>query len=289
MPELSARSIETRRTRIGASEVGALLALHPYTSPARIYARIVDGDTIAQTSSMGVGKALEHPALELARDTLGLKVHACSRTYVHPDLPLAATPDAYARVDWTAHPEAPALSGLPAGPGLVEIKVSGDYSLWTDLPAFVEWQVRAQLALTGRAWAFVAALVGSSLRTYLVERDAELERAMLDAVDRFDRLHLSPRIPPPTEDAELVLRWSLRTGEIVAAADPELSSLGDAYAGVIVSRRALEREEKSARAAFALELARKSGRLVIGSGWTATVDDAGSLRMAVKSRRDATG
>jgi hypothetical protein len=270
MPTLTKRSLETRRTRVGASEVGALLDLHPYTSPARIYARIVDGDTIPQTASMGVGKDLEGPVLRMAARALGLKVKACSLTYAYPELPLAATPDAYA-FDGETH-------------GLVEVKISGDYSLWTDLPAYVEWQVRAQLAATDRAWAYVAALVGSTLKTYRVDRDAELEARMLNAVDRFDRLHLTPKIPPETEDAELVLRWSLREREIVATTG-ELAVLGDDYAGLTRERRLAEADEKGARALFAAEVAHRGARLVIGSGWTATVDDAGVLRMTVKRAR----
>jgi predicted phage-related endonuclease len=266
-PQLSSSSIETRRTRIGASEVGALLGMHPYTTPARIYARIVDGDTIPQSASMGVGKSLEAPVLRMAADVLGLRVRACSHTYVHPDLPLAATPDAWAIDD--------------AGRlGLVEIKISGDYSLWTDLPAAVEWQVRAQLALSGRSWAYVAALVGSSLRTYRVDRDDELEAIMLDAVDRFDRLHLTPRVPPATDDADLVLRWSLRAGEVLA--DGWLAVLGETYADVVRERRKLEAAEKAARETFALEVARRSASLVIGKRWRATVDDAGRMRFEAR-------
>src|SRR4029077_20863261 len=206
MPELTTAQHEARRSRIGASEVGALLGPHPYTDPARIYARIVDGPAPEKSSrAMQAGHALESAIGEVAAKSEGLRLRACSRTYVHPTVPLAASPDFYAR-------------DVAGSRGLLEVKLSREWSDWSDgPPPWYVWQVRAQLALTGRPWAYLAALVGTAITVHRIERDFSLELELLEAVERFAVAHLIPRKPPETDRESLVLRWHLSDGESVAA------------------------------------------------------------------------
>jgi hypothetical protein len=206
--------------------------------------------------------------LRLAAAEHGLWVRACSRTYVHDRLPLAATPDAYAYSE-------------VLGPGLVECKVSGDWSGWADLPPHVEWQARAQLALTGRGWCRVVVLLGSALRSWIVYRDMPAEGELLAAVEAFAAAHLIPRVPPEPDSEELMLRWRLGPGEAVAVG--RLEELGNELADATLARRAAEKAEKAARAAFVDELAAVGARVVIGpAGWSARVDERGVLRHVVR-------
>lgn len=270
MPELTTAQHEARRSRIGASEVGALLGPHPYTDRARIYARIVDGPDPSKSSpAMKAGHALESAIGEVAAKSEGLRLRACSRTYVHPTLPLAASPDFYAR-------------DVVGSPGLLEVKLSREWSDWSDgPPPWYAWQVRAQLALTGRPWAYLAALVGTAIQTYRIERDFGLELEMLDAVEAFAVRHLIPRKPPATDREALVLRWSLAPGETIARGPLELA--GDAYADAVRARRHAEAMEAVERETFVRFLEGET-RLALGNGWSAAVDERGSLRFTVKSR-----
>jgi predicted phage-related endonuclease len=270
MPELTTAQHEARRSRIGASEVGALLGPHPYTDPARIYARIVDGPEPEKSSrAMQAGHALESAIGEVAAKSEGLRLRACSRTYVHPTVPLAASPDFYAR-------------DVAGSRGLLEVKLSREWSDWSDgPPPWYAWQVRAQLALTGRPWAYLAALVGTSITTHRIERDYGLELEMLEAVERFAVEHLIPRIPPVTDREALVLRWSLSPGESIAAGP--LERAGIAYAEAVRARRYAEALEAVERETF-VKFLEDGTRLVVGPGWSAAVDERGSLRFTVKSR-----
>jgi predicted phage-related endonuclease len=272
MPELTEAQHEARRTRIGASEVGALLGHHPWTDPARIFARIMDGpDPKKQTESMRAGHLLERAIGHAAASDLGLSVRACSRTYVHPTLPLAASPDFYCR-------DAAGIGGV------LEVKLSRDWSDWLDgPPPWYAWQVRAQLALTDRPYGILAALVGTSLQVHAIERDAGKEAELFEAVAAFDRDYLAPSKPPPTDDVGLMLRWQLGDGQTIASGD--LATLGDYYAGAVRIRKGADLNEAERREAFARALADRHGtRMVLGTGWSARIDDRGTLRFDVRGK-----
>jgi len=178
---LSPEQRAARRTRIGASEVAALLepSEHPYTTPARIYERIVEGVETESNARMRVGQRLEPAVLALARQEFLLKARACHRSYVHPYLPVCASPDAY----------------LTDGEGLVEVKVTS--ALWTDQPPrYVIAQVQCQLWLAHRSYAQVVVLQGSSLRCLSVQRDGAFIARIEAGVRRFWERHLRPLHPP---------------------------------------------------------------------------------------------
>lgn len=185
MPGLTAANQEIRAANVTASEVGALLGPHPYTSPELIWDRLCSPFALERptTEAMLNGSFLEPAIAALASKRLGLRLRATSKTYVHPEVRLCATPDYL-------------VLGTP--PGLVEIKLSGSRDMWSRLepPEHVEWQVRAQMACTGRETAAICVLIGTGLRTYLLERDRAKEDRMLAEVDRFWREHIKTGIRP---------------------------------------------------------------------------------------------
>lgn len=192
--KLTEANAAIRSHNVTASEVGALMGEHPYTTPERIWDRLVSPLPMADDPSeaMLTGSFMEAAILRLAESRLGIRARANSRTYVHKQVRLCATPDAL-------------VLGQP--PGLVEVKMSGRPELWRSVPPHVEWQVRAQMACTGRYTAAVCVLVGVGLRTFLLERDRMLEDALIEAVDYFWRMYVVPgRRPVPAAPAELELR-----------------------------------------------------------------------------------
>ena len=173
---LSAKQREARATRVGASEVAAIMGEHPYMTALDVYDRIVNGTQRDQTINMMVGAYMEPYVLRMARDLLGIRSRACSRAYIHPTLPLCASPDAY------------------SGPHvLVEVKVSGAWSK-TGPGAF--WQVQTQMMLTGRDWTDVVVMAGSNLTVERIEANPDAWGDIYMRVYRFSRDHLTPRIPP---------------------------------------------------------------------------------------------
>jgi predicted phage-related endonuclease len=180
---LTAANAAIRAVNVTASEVGALLGPHPYTTPEYIWDRLVSPLPLehATSEAMETGSFMEHAILRLAEKRLGIRARANSRSYVHKTSHLCATPDAL-------------VLGQP--PGLVEVKMSGRPELWRSVPSHVEWQVRAQMACTGRYTAAVCVLVGVGLRTFLLERDLELEDELLAVVDRFWNENVVPKVRP---------------------------------------------------------------------------------------------
>lgn len=180
-----------RAQNVSASEVGALVGSHPYTTPERIWDRLMGVEEERPTSeAMETGSFMEGPILRLAEKRLGIKARQNARTYAHKTVRLCATPDAL-------------VIGQP--PGLVEIKMSGRPEIWRSVPEYVEWQVRAQMACTNRYTVAVCVLVGVGLRTFLIERDADLEDRMLAAVQVFwtDHILTGVRPEPIVEDLTL--------------------------------------------------------------------------------------
>lgn len=189
---LTERQREARRTRVGASEVAALVPEvgHPFTTPARIYARIVDGVEAETNEAMQDGQLAEAHVLAMARRKWRLRARACVHAYVHPTLPVTASPDAL----------------LLDGMGLVEVKTTS--ALWqSQPPTAVVYQVQCQLWLTHRSYAQVVVWNGR-LRMYTVERDPDVITAIEDGVRVFRDRYLYPGIPP-APDVFSTAEWSM--------------------------------------------------------------------------------
>jgi putative phage-type endonuclease len=196
-PALTPKNDLVRARCVTASEVGALLGEHPYMTPERIWERLNGlAEPTVPNEYMETGTHMESAILRLAEKRLGIRARANPYTYQHPVVPLCATPDALV------------IAGsltLDAVPGLIEIKLSGRTDLWRSVPEYVEWQVRAQMACTGRRTAAIAVLVGSGLRTFILEYDPLAELRLTDAVTTFWTEHMLTGVRPVTPTTDPVL------------------------------------------------------------------------------------
>jgi predicted phage-related endonuclease len=178
-----------RTGRVGASEVPALLGMSPYMTPADVFDRVTGQAPDREPNiNMRVGTYLEGHVLKMAR-WLGLNATRCNRAYVHPWLPLSASPDAYT---------APHRG---YGKGLGEVKVTSAWASGIDrAPEYVRAQVQTQLMLADRDIGWVIALQGSRLGIYEEPADKEMQERITEAVAEFWALHLStgerPEEPP---------------------------------------------------------------------------------------------
>lgn len=181
---LSSAQREARRTRVGASEVAALLTppCHPFTTPRAIYDRITEGAEVEVNAAMLDGALAEPHVLAMARRKWRLRARASTHAYTHPVLPVTASPDAL----------------LLDGEGLVEVKTTSAKWL-AQPPGYVVAQVQCQLWLTRRNYAQVVVWNGR-LSMFTVERDADVITAIREGVRTFWARHLAPRIPPPGPD-----------------------------------------------------------------------------------------
>jgi hypothetical protein len=179
MPPLTPANAAVRSQNVTASEVAALLPCgHPYATPQSIYDRLTNPDAGGTSSqAMRIGSHMEGAILRFAEAELGFRARANTRTFVHPKVRLAATPDAFAlgRMPWEFAPER----------ALIEIKMSGRPELWREVPDYIEWQCRAQMAVMDRDCVYIVVLAAMRLLTFPVYRDSEKEAELLAAVQRF--------------------------------------------------------------------------------------------------------
>ena len=84
MPPPSGRGSELRATRVGASEVGALMGNHPFVTPSDIWARVLGkSKPKPENDAMRLGTFLEESVANLwARET-GRKVVKCKIGRAH--------------------------------------------------------------------------------------------------------------------------------------------------------------------------------------------------------------
>ena len=130
-------------------------------------------DDVVPTPAMRLGSILEPAILAAAAELWSLNVRANSRTFSHRSLPLVATPDAY----------------VLGAAQLLEVKHSGNPTAWLHLPAYVWWQVQAQLMVCeGYDGVWVVVLAGRLRRWYVPRnltasrRIARAVRALMDSV-----------------------------------------------------------------------------------------------------------
>lgn len=206
MPPLTQANEVIRRENVTASEVAALLAGgHPYTTPEGIYDRLTLPDVPRKDSqAMRLGSHMEGAILRFAETELGFRARASARSFVHPRVRLAATPDAFAigRMPWAVAPER----------AIVEVKMSGRPELWRDVPSYIDWQCRAQMACTGRDVVYIVVLAAMRLLTFPVYRDPDKEAELTDAVQRFWTDHIVARVRPVPAAPVPVMTFSFDAG-----------------------------------------------------------------------------
>jgi hypothetical protein len=179
MPPLGPQNFEARKGRVSASEIAALTPDgHPYMDSRDVYDRLVGLRPIdAPSPAMRLGTILEPAILAAASDRWGWRTRANARTLVHSTLPLCATPDAYEL----------------GSRRLIEVKHSGNWSAWINLPAYVWWQAQAQMMCApGYESVWVVVLAGQ-LRRWQIDRHptasrriARAARQMLTRVETLD-------------------------------------------------------------------------------------------------------
>lgn len=208
MPALTPANHAIRASNVTASEVAALMPSgHPYTTPEAIYDRLLLGKPEPDSQAMRIGSHMESAILRFAEAEYGFRARANARSFVHPKVPLSATPDAVAltRMPWAMTPER----------ALIEIKMSGRVELWREVPDYIAWQARAQLAVTGRDVVYIVVLVAMRLLSFAIYREADKEAALLAAVQRFWTEHYLPRVrPEPAVRASMPFSFDAATEAI---------------------------------------------------------------------------
>ena len=201
--------LTVRKSGIGSSDAAAAVGLNPYKSQLELWmektgrdSSLPKADPHDEDSPMYWGNILEPiVAAHYARRT-NHRVRKINAVLQHPD------PDK----SWMLANIDREIIGTP-DVQILECKTAGinGARLWKEgVPEYVQLQVHHQLAVTSKAAADVAVLVGGQhLTIYRIERDETMITRLVELERQFWR-YVELDVPPPadgSESADLALRY----------------------------------------------------------------------------------
>lgn len=202
--------LRVRRTGIGASEVAAVLGVHPYLSAYTLWHEKRGLlPPLEESEAMEWGKLLEPVIADKYARVTGRKLVDHGR---YQALRSSRWPFLIATLDREVAP----VDGRK-GPGALEIKTTGTFvePKWKDEPPlYVQTQMQAQLAVTGWSWGSFAVLVGGQKYDHLdMNRDDDFIGILVEKCEAFWRL-VQDGTPPPVDGSD-------STADTLAALHPD--------------------------------------------------------------------
>ncbi|MDR3413611.1 MAG: YqaJ viral recombinase family protein [Formivibrio sp.] len=164
--------LAVRQGGIGSSDAAVAAGLSPYKSPLELWLEKTGrkpAEDLSQSEAVFWGSTLEAIIANVYANRSGNKVRRVNAVLQHSEhLFMLANLDRAVGSD-----------------GVLEVKTAGGHSaqFWEDgVPEHYQCQVLHQLAVTGKAWADVAVLIGGQdFRIYRIERD---ESQIADLIER---------------------------------------------------------------------------------------------------------
>jgi putative phage-type endonuclease len=193
---LSEAELAVRRGTLGASEIGAVLGVNPWSSAHDVWMAKVLGVEKERSEAMDLGNEIEPAILGVYARRYGKRVTR-GRYMLGPEPWMSATPDAHIE-----------------GGGLVEAKLAGLRTLWmygapdTDesesdaAPMHYVTQALWQMAVTGEPFVHIAVLMGTEFRRYTIRPNPRVQAAMVERGRQFWHDHVVPGVPPPVDASE---------------------------------------------------------------------------------------
>lgn len=181
-----------RKKGIGSSDAPVAIGISPYKSPLALWLEKTGRQELEDLSTKEAvfwGTTLEPILAAVYAQRTQKKVRRVNQILQHPEHPYLLAN----------------LDRAIEGEGVLEIKTAGLRSerQWEEgVPFPYQVQVLHQLAVTGKAWADVAVLIGGQeFRIYRVERD-EARITTLIALERRFWQYVTDDQPPPVDGSE---------------------------------------------------------------------------------------
>ncbi|SCC95135.1 Phage-type endonuclease [Thiomonas sp. X19] len=191
--------LDVRKTGIGSSDAAAAVGLNPYQSQLELWlvktgrdSNLPKVDPNDETSPMYWGTLLEPIVAAHYVKRTGNKVRRINAVLQHPTIP------------WMlANIDREVLGSTEVA--ILECKTAGIHGarLWRDgVPEYVQLQVQHQLAVTGKAAADVAVLLGGQeLQVHRIPRDEALMAHLLQLEAQF-WAYVETDTPPPADGSD---------------------------------------------------------------------------------------
>lgn len=182
--------------RLGATDAAKLLGLSKYGGPADVYRRVVEGHEVKPNKQMLRGTREEPRVRALYVAETGAELLECVMPLVleHPE-----------RSYMTCSPDAVTTDNV-----LVELKTASAWARGWELGPPLDYVLQCAHSMYvgdfARCHLYAARGTDSGdsfhverCELYVLERDAELEAAIVGACERFWTRHVVPRVPPAEE------------------------------------------------------------------------------------------
>lgn len=254
-----------RRTRIGSSEVGAILGIDPYKSALDVFTEKMlppNGDGAAHQSwGLDLEPAiLAHHVRRARYDLIG-----APGTLVHPKMPLCATPDAL------AVPE-----GAPIRP-VIDLQAKNDQGHGSiewgepgtdDAPLLYVAQVVVELGVLRASGTevshgeLVVSIRGAPPVAYRIDFNEQLFGDVADLCAKWVRDHLDTGRPPngsPQDTADYIRRRYTAHDASLLEATPARAALVETVRLLRANRKAIEEELLAAENALKAEIGEATG------------------------------
>lgn len=249
----------TLRTRdVTSTESAALFGLSPYLTEFELWHQKRDGGLgeIEETERMTWGTRLQDMIAKGWASDQGWKVRKLNQYIRDPDERLGASFDFE-------------IVGHPDGPGILEIK-NVDRLVYRDrwieedgrieAPPHIEIQVQHQLAVTGRGWVMLVALVGgNAIKATRRDRDDAMGTALRQKIAAF-WASVDAGTPPAPDyalDARFISRLyrDVAEGKVIDARNNDrLAALADRYVAIGLEAKALDDQKQAIKAELLTEI-----------------------------------
>lgn len=239
---------ESRRSTIGASEIGALFDCHPYTSRYALWARksgieVVDENEHSERQQIGLD--LEQPLLEIWAKREGLIVEHNRKSMLRPNLPgLSATPDGLVLAESENSQPWEIIA-------TVDVKTVRPHERanWRDngIPEYYAWQLEQQMLVAGVAHGYLVALFGvDEIAATRVEANVQRREHIIDAAAAFWE-SVRTQTPPEIDGHKATTDALMRTARDVASKplDGEIAELDIGLRKIQAQATALAKEERA--------------------------------------------
>jgi putative phage-type endonuclease len=207
----------TDRTQwLGSSDIAPIMGISPWATPLDVYFAKIGMPRPPDPERMRLfrrGKHLEPAILNMFEEEIGISLIARGLRYRSKSHPwMAAEIDAEYSDSTSRIRNVEAKSVHPhAARGFGEPETD-------QLPVYYLSQAQWGMMITGREHCTFAALIGSDLHIYNVERDDETIAGLLEHALKFWNDHVLARVPPPPKTLHDVVRLLPPDKDIIAEA-----------------------------------------------------------------------
>ena len=181
--------LQWRNLGIGSSDAPVAIGMSRYKSPLELWMEKTGRkmpDDLSNKDAVFWGTTLEPIVANVYAEKTGKKVRRVNSVLQHPEHPFMLAN----------------LDRIVEGGGVLEIKTAGlrSQGQWEEgVPLAYQIQVLHQLAVTGKAWADVAVLIGGQeFRIYRIERDETRITQLLELEKTFWQ-HVERQTPPDAD------------------------------------------------------------------------------------------